>query len=92
MIEATSLKFKFNRSYYGWQQTGVVLRLIRSGRVVAVVAPDPGFPSMFRIKFPDGSISDMANLTRAKDVALSLADAALDGRIRCVRVLRRGER
>jgi hypothetical protein len=35
---------------------------------------------------------DDVNLSRAKDAALSLADAALDGRTRCVRVLRRGER
>jgi hypothetical protein len=82
MSEATSSKFKFNRSYYGWRQTGGVWRLIRSSRVVAVVTPDPRFPSMFQIKFPDGSISDIVNLTRAKDAALSLADAVLDGRIR----------
>jgi hypothetical protein len=79
---APSCKFKFNRSLYEWRRTGNVWKLICSGRVVATVEPDHRFSSMFRIKFPDGSISDMVNLARGKDAALSLADAALDGRIR----------
>jgi hypothetical protein len=74
-------KFKFNRSLYRWHRSGAPWTLIQSGRVVAMVVPDQCFPSMFRIEFPDGFISDMLNLTRAKDAALSLADATLDGRI-----------
>jgi hypothetical protein len=80
MSEATSSKFKFNRSYYGWRQTGGVWRLFRSGRVVAEVVPDLKFPTMFRIKVPGMPLSDMLNLSRANDAALSLADAVLDGR------------
>jgi hypothetical protein len=34
---------------------------------------------MWRIHFADGSQSDMANLTRAKDAALYHARAMLDG-------------
>jgi hypothetical protein len=75
-------KFKFNRSFYEWRRAGALWLLIRTDRVVAVVVPDAHFPSMFRIRLPDGSMSDMVNLTRAKDAALSLADAMLDGRIR----------
>jgi hypothetical protein len=75
-------KFKFNKSFYEWRAAGVLRQLIRTGRIVAVVVPDAHFPSMFRTKFPDGSISEMVNLMRAKDAALSLADAVLDGRIR----------
>jgi len=31
------------------------------------IVPDPLWPSMWRIKFADGRLSDMVNLTRAKD-------------------------
>jgi hypothetical protein len=82
MSDAPSCKFEFNRSFYEWRRNDAVWSLIRSGRIVAIVFPDLGLPSMFRIKLPDGSISDMVNLARAKDAALSLADGALDGRIR----------
>ena len=33
------------------------------------VIPDTIHPSMWRVQWPDGSLSDMANLTRAKDAA-----------------------
>jgi hypothetical protein len=77
-----SLKFKFGRSFYEWRRTPDSWLLMQSRRVAAMLLPDPRFPSMFRIKLPNGSISDMVNLTRAKDAALSLADAMLDGRKR----------
>jgi hypothetical protein len=35
------------------------------------IVPDPKWPGMYRIKRPDGSLSDMTNLTRAKDALLS---------------------
>jgi hypothetical protein len=35
---------------------------------------------MFRVLMPDGRLSDMVNLTRAKDAALSLALAVLNRR------------
>jgi hypothetical protein len=31
------------------------------------IVPDPKWPGMYRIKHPDGSLSDMANLTRCRD-------------------------
>jgi hypothetical protein len=37
---------------------------------------------MFRIEVPGVTPSDMVNLSRAKNGALRLADAVLDGRIR----------
>jgi hypothetical protein len=77
----TSHKFKFNRSLYQWQQSSAGWPLMRLGVVVAVVMPDPEHPNMFRIEVPGMPPSDMVNLTRAKDAALSLADALLDGRI-----------
>jgi hypothetical protein len=78
----TSYKFKFNRSFYEWQQSGEDWKLMRSGDVVAEVVPDLEHLAMFRIKVPGLPLSDMVNLSRAKDAALSLADAVLDGRIR----------
>jgi hypothetical protein len=77
----TPHKFKFNRSIYQWQQSGAGWKLMRSGEAVAEVVPGQ-LPAMFRIKVPSMPLSDMVNLSRAKDGALSLADAVLDGRIR----------
>jgi hypothetical protein len=78
----TSQKFKFNRSLYQWQQSDAGWKLMCSGGAVAEVVPDLKFPTMFRVKIPGMPPSDIVNLTRAKDAALSLADAVLDGRIR----------
>jgi hypothetical protein len=40
------------------------------------IVPDGRWPGMFRLRLPDGSLSDMVNLTRAKD-----ALAAMQGRV-----------
>ena len=37
------------------------------------VNPDDKYPSMYRIHWPDGEVSDMVNLSRAKDAASVLA-------------------
>jgi hypothetical protein len=55
------------------------LRLGR-GRVVATIAHDQNWPGMWRAKMLDRPISDMVNLSRAKDAAITLALAALDER------------
>jgi hypothetical protein len=34
------------------------------------IAPDAKWPAMFRLRLPDGSLSDMVNLPRAKDALL----------------------
>jgi hypothetical protein len=33
------------------------------------VVPDERYPGMYRVRLPDGSLSDMVNLARAKDAA-----------------------
>ena len=38
------------------------------------VVPDAIHPGMWRVVLPDGSLSDMANLTRARDAAFVMAD------------------
>jgi len=37
------------------------------------VVRDDKYPSMWRVRSPDGSLSDMVNLSRAKDAALAAA-------------------
>jgi hypothetical protein len=34
------------------------------------IVPDAKYPSMYRLRRPDGSLSDMVNLSRAKDALL----------------------
>ena len=38
------------------------------------VVPDPDWPAMYRVRRPDGTITDMVNLTRARDAARHFAD------------------
>jgi hypothetical protein len=45
----------------------------KMARVVAIV-PDERFPGMYRLKRTDGSLSDMVNLTRAKDALAAVCD------------------
>jgi hypothetical protein len=47
----------------------------QSGRGLAIV-PDEKYPGMWRVKLLNGLLSDIVNLTRAKDAAVSLGRAA----------------
>jgi hypothetical protein len=38
------------------------------------VVPDEHWPGMFRIRRPDGSLSDMVNLTRVRDALCSIRE------------------
>ena len=42
-------------------------------RVLATVEPDGRYVGMYRVRLPDGHLTDMVNLTRAKDAAMELA-------------------
>ena len=42
-------------------------------------------PGMYRVRLPDGELSDMVNLTRAKDAALALARQSAENRPRLPR-------
>jgi hypothetical protein len=44
----------------------------KSTKALAEVIPDNEYPGMWRIRWPDGQLSDMANLSRAKDAAMVL--------------------
>jgi antitoxin (DNA-binding transcriptional repressor) of toxin-antitoxin stability system len=52
-------------------------QLSRSGRVVADVVPDERSAGMYRVKLPGQPLSDMANLTRARDAVVALAGRAV---------------
>jgi hypothetical protein len=51
-----------------------------TGRLLAMVEPDPEWPLMYRVRLPGGHLTDMLNLTRAKDAAKFLALEALNRR------------
>src|SRR5262245_5210700 len=42
------------------------------------VVPDTVYPGMWRVRFPDGRLTDMTNLTRAKETAVAIAVEALN--------------
>jgi hypothetical protein len=46
----------------------------KSKKPLAWVKPDDRYPTMWRIHWPDGSISDMVNLSRACDAAMAIAE------------------
>jgi hypothetical protein len=49
------------------------LNLMHGERVIASLIRDRDFPHLYRVKLPDGFVSDMVNLTRAKEAARLLA-------------------
>ena len=55
------------------------LRLFSSRRVLASIEPEQTWPGMWRVRLSNGHLTDMVNLSRAKDAAASLALAALNG-------------
>jgi hypothetical protein len=53
--------------------------LLRAGRrLLSAIEPDAEWPGMWRVRLPDGRLSDMANRTWAKDAARALALATLN--------------
>jgi hypothetical protein len=58
---------------------GLRLRLgSKRGRILAAVERDANWPKMWRVRHGD-RVSDMANLTRAKDAAILIASSELNG-------------
>jgi hypothetical protein len=45
--------------------------------VVASVVPDSKYAKMYRVQLPNGHLTDMANYSRARDAARSLALKAM---------------
>jgi hypothetical protein len=66
---------KKSHRIYGLQDIdweGHRLRLL-TGRLLATVEPDRNWAGMYRVRLPNGHLTDMVNLTRAKDAAIALA-------------------
>jgi hypothetical protein len=59
---------------------GLSLHHGQSRKVLAEVVSDQTSPGMFRVKFQDGRISDMANQTWVKDAAIAIALRSLNFR------------
>jgi hypothetical protein len=57
---------------FRWKRFGAEWRLFHDRRTVARVVPDSKYPGMWRVRLP-GGLSDMVNLSRARDAALGFA-------------------
>jgi hypothetical protein len=68
----------YKRTDLVWQ--GLRLRLRVSDRTLAVLTPDADHPNLYRICMLD-LVSDLANLTRAREAAVALALETLNGEI-----------
>jgi hypothetical protein len=55
------------------QWKGDTLRLDGKGAPLMRIVPDAKWEGMWRVQWPDGSLTDMLNKTRVKDAAISLA-------------------
>ena len=60
LINYQELRWKGDKLMYGSRNTG------------AKIIPDAQWPGMYRVEYPPGVISDMTNLTRARDAAISI--------------------
>jgi len=49
-------------------------------RKLAAVVQDERYPNMYRVDYLDGRLSDMVNLTRAKDAAVGVGLSLLNPR------------
>jgi hypothetical protein len=71
----------FGRRDLTWhRERDGTLALCRNGssEILARVVADHVYPGMWRVKMPSGKLSDMTNLVRAKDAAMSVALAILN--------------
>jgi hypothetical protein len=73
--------FAFAGRTWQWLQVGQCWELRTGGEPIARVVPDVLYPGMYRVEritlrgnLCTGNLSDITNLTRAKDAALSLVD------------------
>src|SRR5262245_56537214 len=60
----------YSSQHLQWQ--GNALHLGRGRKLVEIVQ-DAAYPIMWRVRLPDGTLTDMANMSRAKDTARTMA-------------------
>ena len=71
----------FGRRDLAWRsERDGTLVLCRAGSsaILARIVADRVYPGMWRVKLPLGKLSDMTNLVRAKDAAMSIALSILN--------------
>jgi hypothetical protein len=68
----------FARRELTWRTAGDALALCHGQTVLVHMMPDPRLPGMWRVRYRDGRISDMANITRAKETSIRFALAELN--------------
>jgi len=61
----------FGNNLLMWR--GNSLHLGHSRRILTEIVQDDRYPMMWRVRRADGSLSDMLNMTRARDAARALA-------------------
>jgi hypothetical protein len=76
---ATHLGARLSVLHRRWEGDRLLLR--SSGRQLATIRPDSEWPVLYRIELPGGRLSDVANKTRAKDAAVSIALTTLDSEV-----------
>src|SRR5262249_46106353 len=54
-----------------WRKTAAGHAIHQGGKALATVEPDAQYAGMWRIRMPDGWVSDLANLTRAREAAIA---------------------
>jgi hypothetical protein len=65
----------YGRARLRWKGNHLMIDRRQAG---AQLVPDARWPGMWRVEYPKGVLSDMANRTRAKDAAISLVLASLN--------------
>lgn len=71
------------RKQLSWEREGEDWVLLLDGKKLGKapkLVQDSTYPGMWRLEWPNGSRSDMVNLTRAKDAGFAHADRLLDPR------------
>jgi hypothetical protein len=68
----------YSRRHLTWTRHDAAWVVRHSGTELTRVVPDKKYPGMWRVRSSDGRLSDMLNLTRAKDAAATMALAVLN--------------
>jgi hypothetical protein len=79
-LNPSNAQVEYTYGVYGLVWHGVVLK--RGRRVLGSIERDAAFPRMWRVRLPSGRLTDMVNLTRAKDFACSTALRLFDLKVR----------
>lgn len=70
-----SSQYIVGRDRLTWRSEGTQLSLYHGSncRPLVGIEPDSKYPGMFRVRYPNGNLSGIVNLTRAKDAAAVFA-------------------